>query len=103
MENAKKQRIAKHDGRVQFLAHREVISEKLALGYNNRKIHECLVQEYDATMSYHTFCFWMRHFNQQQQPEKAAIKNTTVLPVITTGTPQGKFMRPENVDPKNLF
>ncbi len=105
METAKKQKIAKHEGRVQYLAHREVINEMQSQGHNNKSIHKCLVNEHGATMSYHTFCFWMRHFSTQaQQPERAAVKkNPTILPASTTGTPQGKFMRPENVDPKDLF
>lgn len=105
METAKKQKIAKHEGRVQYLAHREVINQMLSQGHNYKSIHQCLVKEHGATMSYHTFCFWMRHFStQERQPEKAAVrKNPTILPASTTGTPQGKLMRPENVDPKDLF
>jgi len=103
MDGAKKQKISRNSGKVQFLASKELISEMLSLGYNYRNVHERLMKEHDVTMSYHTFCFWMRKFSEQQ-PEKAIEKNSTSLPVITTGTtPKGKFMRPENVDSKGLF
>ena len=103
MENAKKQKIAKNAGKVQFLANKDVIREMLSQGHNYRNIYECLVKEYHVTMSYHTFCFWMRN-TTKQNPEKIFEKNPTVLPKILAGTkPQDKFMRPEHVDTKDLF
>ena len=102
MEKESKPRIARNAGKVQFLARKEVISEMISQGYNYRNIHDRLVQEHQATMSYHTFCFWMRSFTAKQ-PEKAVAKYSTTLAPSTTGTAPSKFMRPESVNSKELF
>ncbi len=101
MKEESKPRIARNAGKVQFLARKEVIRDMLSQGYNYRNIHERLVKEHQATMSYHTFCFWMRYF--MAQAGKTVEKNTTTLALSTTGTTAGKFMRPEDVSKEGLF
>lgn len=102
MKKESKQKIARNAGKVQFLARREVINEMLSQGYNYRNIHDRLVSEHQATLSYHCFCFWMRHFTARKL-ENTVQKNLTTFAPSTVGTDTNRFMRPENVKPEGLF
>ena len=56
-------RIAKSLGKVEFLANFEEINAMLTDGYNYRNIHSKLASEGKFTMSYFTFCHYIRALN----------------------------------------
>lgn len=60
--NKKNKRIARNQGKVEFLANLGEIQAMLEQGYNKRNVHEKLLEKGRITMAYYTFCANYRSF-----------------------------------------
>ncbi len=73
----KNNRIARNQGKVEFLANLEEIQTMLERGYNKRNVHEKLLEKGSITMSYYTFCDNYKSYTKQKKADSPITKVST--------------------------
>ena len=102
--------LQRYMARVEFLACKEVIDSMLAQGFSKKLIHERMVSDGRCSMSYITFCEFIRNAGEKAPPQQPAATRHPVSPParpqrqsrIISADPE-PFPDPRNIDPKTLI
>ena len=91
-------RIARNQGRIEFISCKEIINELIDKGYDKRKIHKLLSEENKITMSYATFCYQNSHYKEKNKDSSP--KN---LHKFISSEKNESFTSPKDVDQNSII
>jgi len=96
--------------RVEFLACKDTIDSMQAQGFSKKLIHERLIADGRCSMSYITFCEYIRNVGEKApHPQQAEPRHQVSPPVRPQRQPgiirvgPEPFPDPRNIDPKTLI
>ena len=96
--NAPRERIAKNQGKVEFISCLDEIQSMIEQGYNKRNIHDKFSRSGKFTMSYFTFCDNYKKFYKKNSKKAAATQSKGVAAASTTA-----FLKPQEIDSETIF